>query len=185
MKGVTTGSNTTFPSAAFGYSQANYSLSLLGSYAKGVTEGKGKAILSGEAYRFSPETIQRRRIPAAIYDRIRYRPAPAPAGEPGCASVPPEAPEPGCAEAVERTGDAVRRAVRPSVGTGRPAPVAVGSSNPGSAAQSSSAPASTPARRAPQPRRPSYNSPGITMSQELFDMAGFSNDQAVGYVQIR
>jgi len=74
MKGVTVGQNTTFPSAAAGYGQANYSLSLFGAAAKGITEGKGKAVLGVEAYRYDPERLQRRRIPASLYDRIRVRP---------------------------------------------------------------------------------------------------------------
>ena len=83
MKGVTTGSTTTFPSAAGGYSQANYSLSLMGGKTKGITEGQGKAILSGEAYRYAPHMIERRRIPAALYERIRCRPQPPAANDDG------------------------------------------------------------------------------------------------------
>lgn len=84
MKGVTVGSNLTFPSAAAGYSQVNYSLSLLGGKATGITEGKGKAVLSADAYRFCPGKMERRRIPESLYERIRARPqevgmAPAPA----------------------------------------------------------------------------------------------------------
>lgn len=74
MKGVTVGENTTFPSAAAGYGQANYSLSLFGAMAKGITEGKGKAVLGVEAYRYDPERVTRRRIPASLYERIRVRP---------------------------------------------------------------------------------------------------------------
>jgi hypothetical protein len=105
MKGVTVGSNVTFPSAAAGYSQANYSLSLMGSKATGITEGKGKAVLSADAYRFSPDKAERRRIPESLYNRIRsgYRPvsqgvggAPAsmsPGGSaPASTGIPPERP---------------------------------------------------------------------------------------------
>jgi len=74
MKGVTVGSNLTFPSAAAGYSQVNYSLSLLGGKATGITEGKGKAVLSADAYRFYPGKMERRRIPESLYERIRARP---------------------------------------------------------------------------------------------------------------
>jgi hypothetical protein len=73
MKGVTVGSNLTFPSGAVGYSQPNYSLSLFGAAATGITEGKGKAVLSAEAYRLAPQMVERRRIPEALYDRIRAR----------------------------------------------------------------------------------------------------------------
>lgn len=74
MKGVTVGSNMSFPSAAGGYSQVNYSLSLLGGVARGVTEGKGEAMVSASAFRYCPEMLQRRRIPAVLYERIRARP---------------------------------------------------------------------------------------------------------------
>jgi len=74
MKGVTVGENFTFPSAAAGYSQVNYSLSLGGAKATGITEGKGKAVLSADAYRFCPGKMERRRIPESLYERIRFRP---------------------------------------------------------------------------------------------------------------
>lgn len=71
MKGVTVGSNIAFPGAAGAYSQANYSLSLLGSVSSGITEGKGKAVVSAAGYRFWPELANRRRIPQSFYDSIR------------------------------------------------------------------------------------------------------------------
>ncbi|MFC1636273.1 hypothetical protein ACFL5Z_15690, partial [Planctomycetota bacterium] len=71
MKGVTVGSNIAFPGAAGGYSQANYSLSLLGSVSSGITEGKGKAVVSAAGYRFWPDLANRRRIPQSFYDSIR------------------------------------------------------------------------------------------------------------------
>jgi len=70
MKGVTVGSNLSFPGAAGAYSQANYSVSLFGSVSSGITEGKGKALVSAEGYRFSPAMANRRRIPQSFYDRI-------------------------------------------------------------------------------------------------------------------
>ena len=168
MKGVTTGTNITFPSAAAGYSQNNYSLSLLGAKAKGITEGKGKATLSAEAYRYSPRTVERRRIPADLYDRIRLRPIPVAMSEPGPAPTPEETPEPPV--------DSNRLA--PAALVPAPAPGCAPAMRPASA----QAPA--PARRA-QPRRPVCKGPGITMSRELFNLAGFPNDQEVGYVSIR
>jgi len=71
MKGVTVGSNIAFPGAAGAYSQANYSLSLLGSVSSGITEGKGKAIINAVGYRFWPDFANRRRIPESFYDSIR------------------------------------------------------------------------------------------------------------------
>ena len=71
MKGVTVGSNVAFPGAAGAYSQANYSISLLGSVSSGITEGKGKAVINAVGYRFWPELANRRRIPQSFYDSIR------------------------------------------------------------------------------------------------------------------
>jgi hypothetical protein len=78
MKGVTVGSNLSFPGAAGAYSQANYSISLFGSVSSGITEGKGKALVSAEAYRFWPQAANSRRIPHAFYDRIRAQLVPGP-----------------------------------------------------------------------------------------------------------
>ena len=71
MKGVTVGSNQSFPGIGGAYSQANYSVSMFGSASSGITEGKGKAAVSAEAYRFSPSIVNRTAIPESFYDRIR------------------------------------------------------------------------------------------------------------------
>jgi hypothetical protein len=71
MKGVTVGSNLSFPGAAGAYSQTNYSVSLFGSVSSGITEGKGKAIVSAEGYRFWPQAVKSRSIPQNFYDKIR------------------------------------------------------------------------------------------------------------------
>jgi len=82
MKGVTVGTNTSFPSASYGYSQTNYSLALFGGKSRGITEGKGEPVLSASAYRFCPELLERRRLPQGLYDRIRRRPVAAAAAMP-------------------------------------------------------------------------------------------------------
>jgi hypothetical protein len=71
MKGVTVGSNLSFPGAGGAYSQANYSISMFGSVSSGITEGKGKALVSAAGYRYCPAAANRRRIPQAFYDRIQ------------------------------------------------------------------------------------------------------------------
>jgi len=131
MKGVTVGSNLSFPGAAGAYSQANYSVSLFGSVSSGITEGKGKAILSAQGYRFWPKAAQRRRIPQAFYDRIR-------------AQLSPRLTEP----TVQRQS---------SVGAVRQA--------------------------APVPRK--KQAPGVEISQELYDMAGFSENQRVEHLTVK
>jgi hypothetical protein len=77
MKGVTVGSNDSFPSVGAGYSQANYSLSMFGGTAKGITEGKGEAVVSASGFRYSPSMLQRRKIPEGLFEKIR-RPAATP-----------------------------------------------------------------------------------------------------------
>lgn len=136
MKGVTEGSNMSFPSAAGGYSQANYSLSLFGGRSKGVTEGKGEAVLSASGYRYCPELIQRRKIPQSLYERIRIRPKQAAA-----------AAAPGPSQA----------AVQPT------------------AAQELVA----------MPESEKNKKPGVEMSRELYDMAGFAGNQQVEHVTLR
>jgi hypothetical protein len=133
MKGVTVGSNTSFPGAAGGYSQANYSISLLGSASSGITEGKGKALVSAEGYRFWPEAVQSRRIPQAFYDRIRAQLTPGPSDT---------------------------RLTEPrqnGVGTVR--------------------------QTAPVTRK--RQSPGVEISQELYDMAGFNENQRIEHLTIK
>lgn len=70
MRGVTVGSNLSFPGAAGGYSQANYSVSLFGAASSGITEGKGKALVSAAGYRFWPDAVKKRQIPQSFYNRI-------------------------------------------------------------------------------------------------------------------
>jgi len=133
MKGVTVGSNTSFPGAAGGYSQANYSISLLGSASSGITEGKGKALVSAEGYRFWPQAVQRRRIPQAFYNKIRAQLMPGPSD-------------------MRLTGPR-----QSGVGTVRQ---------------------TAPVRRKRQ-------SPGVEISQELYDIAGFNENQRIEHLTIK
>ena len=143
MKGVTVGSNLSFPGAAGAYSQANYSVSLFGSVSSGITEGKGKAILSAQGYRFWPKAAQRRRIPQAFYDRVR--------AQLSSRLTEPAVQGQSCVRASRRAAAAPTMRGQSSIGTARQA---------------------TPVTR----RRPT---PGVEISQELYDMAGFSEDQHI------
>ena len=70
MRGVTVMNNSAAPGIAGGYSQTNYSLSLMGANAEGMTEGKGKPIFSAEAYRHDPKTLEKRTVTQEFYDDI-------------------------------------------------------------------------------------------------------------------
>ena len=130
MKGVTVGSSQSFPGAAGGYSQTNYSVSLFGSASSGITEGKGKAIVSAEGYRFWPQAANRRRIPQAFYDRIRAQATQI--------STPAE-PRSYAVGAAGQTADVTRK--KPT--------------------------------------------PGVEISQELYDMAGFEKNQRVEFLKVK
>jgi len=141
MKGVTVGSNFSFPSAGMGYSQANYSLSLLGGGAKGVTEGKGEAVVSASGFRYSPSLLQKRRVPEALFEKIR-RSASASASV-GVTTA--QAAMPVTAPRVSSQSCAAVAA--------QPCPAAPGAAAPGAAAR---------------------RGPGIEVSKQLYEMAGFS-----------
>ena len=125
MKGITVGSNVSFPVAGGAFTQLNYSFSLLGGVSNGITEGKGKALVSAEGYRYWPAVVSRRRIPKALYDRIRLT-----------------------AQKPQPTQDSVKAAQEVHPVTTR------------------------------------KQSPGIRVSQELFEMAGFEQGQRVEYIII-
>jgi len=73
MKGVTVGSNLSFPGTGFGYSQTTYSVSLFGGLGRGITEGKGKPVMSAEAYRYNPKLAQKRMMPSQFYEALKSR----------------------------------------------------------------------------------------------------------------
>jgi hypothetical protein len=160
MRGVTVGSNLTLPSLGFGYSQLNYSVSAGAGYASGVTEGKGKAVLSASGYRFDPELLVRRRIPTTLYERIRVRPKPAAAAGPAPAT-------PAAAAAAPAA---------PTTTTGTPSPT-VGTT---AAAKAPATPRAMAPETVVKPK-----SPGIEISSELYQMAGFTTSQAVDNVAVR
>lgn len=119
MKGVTVGSNMSFPTGALGISQTEYSLSLFGGKAEGITESKGEAVVSASAYRYSPSLLQRRTVPQGLFEKIR-----------------------------------------------RPMPMAGPQVAPTAQTAAATRPATAPADA-------SRRGPGIEMSKQLYDMAGF------------
>ncbi len=174
MKGVTVGSNLSFPGAGGAYSQANYSISMFGAVSSGITEGKGKAVVSAAGYRYSPALARRRRIPKAFYEKFHAkfykRPAQEPAGKP--AHIPVQEPVQIPVQEVEQI----------------PAPVIINpvseqktpqsKVSPEGAEEAKEAPATFPAKRR-------CYIPGVEMSQQLYDMAGFGLHQRVHNVTIK
>ena len=140
MKGVTVGSNFSFPSAGMGYSQANYSLSLLGGGAKGVTEGKGEAVVSASGFRYSPSLLQRRQVPEALFEKIRRS---------ASASAP--------------AGVTIAQAAMPVTAPRVSSQSCAVAAQPCPATPSAAAPGVTTRR-----------GPGIEVSKQLYEMAGFS-----------
>lgn len=170
MKGVTVGSTSAFPGAGGGYSQANYSLSMFGSASSGITEGKGKAVLSAEAYRFSPSAVSRTAIPKSFYDRIR-----------ASAIVPPQArPTRSNVDAGQRitasTPETWGRQVRREEVTSR-APLASSRRTVRRRRTMPQTPASTTTRR--------NHIVGGEVSQRCWEIAGFDKNDMVDYVIIR
>lgn len=142
MKGVTVGSNTSFPGGAGGYSQVNYSVSLFGGYSTGITEGKGKAMVSAEGYRYWPEATFRRGIPKCLYDKIRVRPQ-------------------AVQQAVQQTGQPVQ-----GVSAAMPKP-----------AQAPIVTTQNAEHVAGPTAQDAY--PGVKVSRELFELAGFEQGRQV------
>jgi len=169
MKGVTVGSTGAFPGAGGAYSQSNYAISMFGSVSQGITEGKGKATLSAEGYRFSPEALNRTRVPQSLYNRIRasVNAAPAPAPTPTYRSM-------------EQARITAPRAMRSQQEF---APVQMAPS----ASLSPSKRAIIRASAAQKPVTPTIkkNVAGVEVSRKLWEMAEFDKDEMVEYVIIR
>jgi len=168
MKGVTVGSNLAFPGAGGAYSQANYSISMFGAVSSGITEGKGKALVSAAGYRYWPAAANRRRIPQAFYERFHAkfykRPAQELAEKP--ARMPAQEPEPiPVQEAEQMPAQVITK------------PVSVQKA-PQSKVSPKEASVVSPAKR-------KRNIPGIEVSQQLYDMAGFGVHQRVDNLIIR
>lgn len=155
MKGVTVGSNISFPGAGGAYSQANYSVSLFGSVSSGITEGKGKAVVSAEGYKFWPEVARRRKIPQSFYKKVQagLTPRPSPAPRPAPSPAPRSAPSP---ELI-------------------PVPSPAPSPEPES---------EEPIQEASLPQGKEHFQ-GIVVSKRLWEMAGFEQHQIVQYVTVK
>jgi len=155
MKGVTVGSNLSFPGAGGAYSQANYSVSMFGAVSSGITEGKGKAIVSAAGYRYWPAAAKRRRIPQAFYDRIHAKVQPVRKST----------------EAAQQVLPATKKEEYP-----------VAKKEMYHVNQKETYPA---AAKEKHPAIPQRKHPGVRVSQELLKMAGFAEHQQVDHLAIK
>jgi len=155
MKGVTVGSNFSFPGAGGAYSQANYSVSMFGAVSSGITEGKGKALVSAAGYRYWPDAAKRRRIPQAFYDRIHAKVQPVRKST----------------EAVQQILPATKKEEYP-----------VAKKEMHHVTQKKTYPATAKEKR---PAIPKKKHPGVRVSQELLKMAGFTEHQQVDHLAIK
>jgi hypothetical protein len=178
MKGVTVGSNIAFPGAGGAYSQANYSVSMFGAVSSGITEGKGKAVISAAAYRYWPTAAYRRTIPKAFYERIQASIRPAKQTEQLARRTPPE--------------DKVQRYLPPS----QQPSVTIQQQYPEAEELPSQAPQKdAPAEQAPDQCDPAAKQkqaaaqkkmcPGIKVSQELLEMAGLGEHQHIQNLTVK
>ncbi len=165
MKGVTVGSNVAFPGAGGAYSQSNYAVSLFGSVSSGITEGKGKATVSAEGYRFSPDALNRRQIPESFYEKIRASVSAAPLPE---------------RRSAERAQMAAPRATRRQQEFSR---VEMAPRTPLQPSRRAIIRASAAQR--PPTSATRRNVIGIDVSRRLWEVAAFDDDEMVDYVIIR
>ena len=171
MKGVTVGSNLAFPGAGGAYSQANYSISMFGAVSSGITEGKGKAVVSAAGYRYCPALARRRRIPKAFYERFHAK-----------------------LQLVQKSTEVVRHALplpKKEVYQAtkeETCPVARKEVPPATKKEVCPAPKKETfpaAAKGKHPAAPRKKCPGVRVSQELFDMAGFDEHHQVHHVIIK
>jgi hypothetical protein len=163
MKGVTVGSNFSFPGAGGAYSQTNYSVSMFGAVSSGITEGKGKALVSAAGYRYWPAAAKRRRIPQAFYDRIHAKVQPIRKST----------------EAVQQVLPVTKKEMYP-VTKKEEYPIAKKEMYP--VTKKEKYPAAAKEKR---PAIPQKKRPGVRVSQELLKMAGFAEHQQVDHLAIK
>ncbi|MBC8469679.1 MAG: hypothetical protein H8D56_09430 [Planctomycetes bacterium] len=171
MKGVTVGSNTSFPGAGGAYSQTNYSVSMFGSVASGITEGKGKALVSAAGYRYCPAAANRRRIPQAFYNRIQAMVKPAQQPEVVVRQVPPAQKTEIYVDVPEETPSVAIQEQYPEI-----------DEEPLTVVLEEVPPALTKEKRTAVPK---MKRPGVKVSRELLEMAGFPEHQYIYNLTIK
>ena len=179
MKGVTVGSNLSFPGAGGAYSQSNYSISMFGSVSSGITEGKGKAVVSAAGYRYSPAVANRRRIPQAFYDRIQAQVQPAQSAEVYVQQVIPPVETETFVEAPQENQSLTVQEQHQQI-AGEPFNVFLKEVPPTPEKQTY-----VPAEKQKPKVMYKGRRPGVKVSRELFEMAGFPEHQQIYYLTIK
>ncbi|MBW7991624.1 MAG: hypothetical protein FVQ84_16645 [Planctomycetes bacterium] len=179
MKGVTVGSNLSFPGAGGAYSQANYSISMFGSASSGITEGKGKALVSAAGYRYWPAAANRRRIPQAFYNRIQAMVKPVQQSEEVVRQIQPVVETEVYIDSPEETPSAAIQEQYPEIDA-EPLTVVLKKVPPAPTKQRC-----TPIAKEKRTAVPKKKRPGVKVSRELLEMAGFPEHQQIHNLMIK
>jgi hypothetical protein len=179
MKGVTVGSNLSFPGASGAYSQTNYSISMFGAVSNGITEGKGKALVSAAGYRYCPVAANRRRIPQAFYDRFQAKVQPAQQTEEVVQQIPPAAETEMYIDIPEEEPSVAIQEKYPEIGK-EPFTVVLKDVPPAPTKEKC-----TPITKEKRTAFPRKKRPGVKVSRELLEMAGFPEHQQIHNLTIK
>ena len=179
MKGVTVGSNLSFPGAGGAYSQANYSISMFGAVSSGITEGKGKALVSAAGYRYCPAAAYRRRIPQAFYDRFQAKVQPVQQTQEVVQQIPPAAETEMYFDLPEEEPSVTIQEQYPEIGK-EPFTVVL-KDVPTAPKREKCTPITKEKRTAIQQKK----RPGVKVSRELLEMAGFPEHQQIHNLTIK
>jgi hypothetical protein len=179
MKGVTVGSNLSFPGAGGAYSQTNYSISMFGSVSSGVTEGKGKAVVSAAGYRYCPALAYRRRIPQAFYDRLQAKVQPVQQSRQVVKKIPPPQEKEILLEVPEEKPSVTVQEQYPKIDE-QPVTEMYQDVPPAPKKQKYS-----PMMKEKQTAVPVKKRPGIKVRRELLEMAGFTEHQQIYNLMVK
>lgn len=179
MKGVTVGSNLSFPGAGGAYSQTNYSISMFGGVSNGITEGKGKAVVSAAGYRYCPAAAYRRRIPQAFYDRFQAKVMPAQQREEVVRQIPPAKETETFLEVPDEKPSVTVQQQYPETDE-EPLSVLLKEVPPATVKQKC-----PPVAKETQMAIPKKRRPGVKVSRELLEMAGFTEHQQIYNLMIK
>jgi len=152
---------------------------MFGAVSSGITEGKGKALVSAAGYRYCPAAANRRRIPQAFYDRIQAMVQPVQQSEEIVRQIPPVEETESFTEIPEEKSSITIQEQYPDADEG-PFTVIL-EEVPPAATKGSCAPVG----KQKQPAIPPKKRPGVKVSRELLEMAGFPEHQQIYNLMIK